>query len=155
MDTNRLRAALFERTGIAIDEQDPIMAVLAVSARQTEEIGRRLLARTSPVRVVAVTTAASLIFALAGAAVAWHVGEHRLQEARAEWRRQQADPRLAALLASDEGKAGLRLAELGVAGLLAKCSGRRSWRIEDGYCIPVRPNGQPDGFRVGRSGERT
>lgn len=47
------------------------------------------------------------------------------------------------------------LAELGVAGLLAKCSGRRSWRIEDGYCVPVRPNGQPDGFRVGRSGEQT
>ena len=45
-------------------------------------------------------------------------------------------------------KAGLRLAELGVAGLLAKCSGRRSWRIKDGYCIPATPNGQPDGFRV-------
>ena len=148
MDTRRLRSAVFERTGIAIDEQDPIMAVLAVSAEQTEEIGHRLLARTSPVRVVAATAAAALIFGLAGAAVAWHIGERRLQEARAEWLRQQADPRLAALAASDEGKAGLRLAKLGVAGLLAKCSGRRSWRIKDGYCIPATPNGQPDGFRV-------
>ena len=147
-DTNRLRAAIFERTGIAIDEHDPIMAVLAVSAEQTEDIGRRLLARTSPVRAVAATAAAALIFALAGGATAWHIGERRLEEARTEWLRQQADPRLAALAASDEGKAGLRLAELGVAGLLARCSGRRSWRIEHGYCVPVRSNGQPDGFRV-------
>ena len=29
MDTRRLRAAIFERSGIAIDEHDPIMAVLA------------------------------------------------------------------------------------------------------------------------------
>jgi hypothetical protein len=148
MDMRSLRSAVFERTGIAIDEQDPIMAVLAVSAQQTEEIGHRLLARTSPVRVVAATAGAALIFALAGAAVTWHIGERRLQEARTEWLRQHADPRLAVLAASDEGRAGLRLAELGVAGLLAKCSGRRSWRIKDGYCIPATPNGQPDGFRV-------
>jgi len=32
MDTRRLRAAIFERSGIAIDEHDPIMAVLAASA---------------------------------------------------------------------------------------------------------------------------
>jgi predicted DNA-binding transcriptional regulator AlpA len=27
----------------------------------------------------------------------------------------------------------VRLAELGVATLLANCSGRRSWRVQDGY----------------------
>ncbi len=151
MDTRQLRAAVFERTGIAIDEQDPIIAVLAVSAQQTEEIGRRLLARTSPVRVVAVMTMAALVFALAGAGVGWQIAQRQVEEARAEWLRQQSDPRLAALLASEEGKAGLRLAELGVAGLLAKCSGRRSWRIKEGYCIPAAPNGRPDGFRITES----
>lgn len=151
MDTGELRAAIFERSGIAIDEHDPIMAVLAVSAQQTEEIGRRLLARTSPMRVVLATAAAAFVFAIAGAAVAWHMGQRKLEEAEAQWTRQQADPQFAALLASEEGKAGLRLAELGVAGLLAKCSGRRSWRVEDGYCIPTTPNGRPDGFRISES----
>jgi len=151
MDSSRLRAAIFERSGVAIDEHDPIMAVLAVSAQQTEDIGYRLLARTSPVRVVAATAAAALVFALAGATVAWHMGQLQLEEARGEWLRQQANPGLAALLGSEEGKAGLHLAELGVAQLLAKCSGRRSWRIKDGYCIPVTPQGLPDGFRVSES----
>jgi hypothetical protein len=36
-----------------------------------------------------------------------------------------------------------------VAALLANCSGRRSWRVRDGYCIPVNSDGLPDGFRVG------
>jgi hypothetical protein len=151
MDTRRLRAAIFERSGIAVDEHDPIMAVLAVSAQQTEEIGYRLLARTNPVRVVAATAAAALVFALGGATVAWQMGQLELEEARAEWLREQANPGLAALLESEEGKAGLRLAELGVAQLLAKCSGRRSWRIKDGYCIPTTPQGLPDGFRVSES----
>lgn len=151
MDTRQLRAAVFERTGIAIDEQDPIIAVLAVSAQQTEEIGRRLLGRTSPVRVVAVMAAVALVFAVAGAGVAWQVARGRIEQVRAELLRQQSDPRLAALLASEEGKAGLHLAELGVAGLLAKCSGRSSWRIKEGYCIPATPSGEPDGFRVAGS----
>lgn len=150
-DTRQLRAAVFERTGIAIDEHDPIIAVLAVSAQQTEEIGRRLLARTSPVRVVAVMAVAALVFAAGGAGVGWQMAQRQIEEARVEWMRQQSDPRLAALLASEEGKAGLRLAELGVAGLLAKCSGRRSWRIKAGYCIPAAPNGRPDGFRITES----
>ena len=149
-ETNRLRAAIFERTGIAIDERDPIMAVLAVSAYQTEEIGTRLLARANPVRIVTATAAAALVFALTGSLVGWRIGHGQLERARAEWNRQQADPRLAALLASDEGKAGLRLAELGVARVLAKCSGRRSWRIQDGYCVPMRPDGRPDGFKLSR-----
>lgn len=148
MDTCKLRAAVFERTGIAIDEHDPIMAVLAVSAQQTEEIGARLLARTSPVRVAAATAAVAFAFALGGGAAGWHMGQRNLEELRGEWVRAQADPRLARLLASDEGKAGLRLAELGVAGLLAKCSGRRSWRTQEGYCVPATPEGRPDGFRV-------
>ena len=147
-DTQRLRAAVFERTGIAIDENDPIMAVLAVSAQQTEEIGARLLARISPARLAVATAAVAMVFALAGGMVGWHVGQGSLEEARSEWTARQADPRLAALLASDEGKAGLRLAELGVAGLLAKCSGRRSWRTQEGYCIPATPEGRPDGFRI-------
>lgn len=147
-DTSRLRAAIFERSGVAIDEHDPIMAVLAVSAQQTEEIGRRLLARTSPLRVGTATAVTALVFALVGATAAWHIGERRLEEARAEWLQQQGNPQLAALLASDEGKAGVHLAELGVAELLANCSGRRSWHVKDGYCIPATPSGQPDGFRV-------
>lgn len=147
-ETSRLRAAVFERTGIAIDEKDPLMAVLAISAQQTEEIGSRLLARTNPLRIVAATAATALVFGLAGGLIGWHMGGGQLEQARAEWNRQQADPRLVALLASDEGKAGLRLAELGVAGLLAKCNGRRSWRLQEGYCIPATANGSPDGFRV-------
>lgn len=152
MDTDELRAAIFERSGIAVDEHDPIMAVLAVSAQQTEEIGRRLLARTSPVRVVVATAAAGLAFALAGAAIGWLMGLRQLEEARVEWMRQQANPRLAALLISEEGKAGLRLAEVGVASLLAKCNGRRSWRVQEGYCVPMRPDGRPDGFKVSKEG---
>lgn len=148
MDTRRLRAAIFERSGIAVDEHDPIMGVLAASAEQTEEIGARLLSRTSPVRVAVAVTVAAAIFAAAGTVIGWVLAEQRFGAERSEWLRQQADPRRAALLASDEGKAALQLAELGVAGLLAKCSGRRSWRIEDGYCVPVTPQGQPDGFRV-------
>ena len=148
MDTRRLRSAVFESTGIAIDEHDPIMAVLAISAQQTEDIGARLLARSSPARVAAATAAIAMMFALAGGVVGWHVGQRSLEEARREWAVRQADPRLAALLASGEGKAGLRLAELGVARLLADCSGRRSWRIRNGYCIPATSQGQPDGFRI-------
>lgn len=147
-DTRRLRAAVFERTGIAIDEQDPIMAVLAVAAEQTEEIGARLLARTSPARVAVVTAVAAFAFALAGGWMGWHIGQRNLEKARAEWVRAQADPRRAALLASGEGRAGLRLAELGVAELLANCSGRPSWRVREGYCVPATPHGTPDGFRV-------
>lgn len=148
MDTRQLRAAVFERTGIAIDENDPIMAVLAISAQQTEEIGKRLLARTSPARVALASSAVAFVFAVAGGAAGWHLGLRGLEEARTEWVRTQADPQLAALLASGEGKAGLRLAELGVARLLVNCSGRRSWRVQEGYCIPATPEGRPDGFRV-------
>lgn len=148
MDTRRLRAAVLERTGIAVDESDPIMAVLAVSAHQTEDIGARLLARTGPARVAAATGAVAMVFALAGGVAGWHAGQRGLEEARSEWTARHADPRHAALLASDEGKAGLRLAELGVAALLVKCSGRHSWRIRDGYCIPTTPQGRPDGFRI-------
>lgn len=150
-ETRELRAAIFKRTGIAIDEHDPIMAVLALSAEQTEAIGSRLLARTSPVRVAATIAAAAFVFAVTGGIVGWHMAERNIEGARAEWTRQQTDPRLAALVVSDEGKAGLRLAELGVAGLLAKCSGRRSWRVQDGYCVPATPQGRPDGYRVSES----
>ena len=31
------------------------------------------------------------------------------------------------------------MVELGVAALLANCSGRRSWRIQDDYCVPLAP----------------
>ena len=148
MDTGQLRAMIFERTGIAIDERDPIMAVLVASAHQSEEIGSRLLARVSPVRVVVATAAAGLVFALAGAAGAWYVNQGDLEKAQARWVRAQSDPRLASLLSSDEGRSAIRLADLGVARLLEKCAGRRSWRVQDGYCIPMTADGRPDGFRV-------
>ena len=149
MDTRRLRAAIFERSGIAIDEHDPIMAVLAASAEQTEEIGERLLSRTSPVRIVVAVTVAAAIFAAAGTVIGRFVAEQRFGAERAEWLRQQNDPRLTALLQSEQGRAGVRLAELGVAALLANCNGRRSWSVQDGYCVPATPDGRPDGFRVG------
>lgn len=151
MDTRRLRAAIFERSGIAIDEHDPIMAVLAASAEQTEEIGARLLRRTSPLYLTAAVTVAAAIFAAAGTGVGWILGQQRFEAERVEWLRKQSDPRLTALLQSEQGRAGVRLAELGVAALLANCNGRRSWRIQDGYCIPVTPQGLPDGFRVPES----
>jgi len=148
MDTRRLCAAIFERSGIAVDEHDPIVAVLAASAEQTEEIGERLLSRTSPVRIALAVTVAAAIFAAAGTVIGLIVAEQRFGAERAEWLRQQSDPRLTALLQSEQGKAGVRLAEIGVASLLANCNGRRSWRVQDGYCVPVTPQGLPDGFRV-------
>ena len=84
MDTRRLRAAIFERSGIAIDEHDPIMAVLAASAEQTEEIGARLLSRTSPVRVAVAVTIAAAIFAAAGIVSKWLLTEQRFGTERTE-----------------------------------------------------------------------
>src|SRR5205807_874999 len=137
---------------IAIDEHDPIMAVLIASAEQTEEIGARLLNRTSPVRIVVATAVVALLFAAIGASGAWYAAQRQFEGSRAEWLRQQADPGRAALLASHEGQAAVHLAELGVAGLLANCNGRRSWRVQDGYCVPMRPDGRPDGFKLGKEG---
>lgn len=144
----KLRATIFERSGITVDEHDPIMAVLVACAHQTEEIGVRLLNRTSPVRVVVAMVTAALLFAAVGASVAWYEARWHFEAERAEWLRQQSDPRLAALLRSEQGRAGVRLAEIRVAALLANCNGRRSWRVQDGYCVPVTPDGRPDGFRV-------
>ena len=149
MDTRRLRAAIFERSGIAIDEHDPIMAVVAACAQQTEEIGALLLRRTNPVRIVVAVTVAAAIFAAAGAGIGCVLAQQRFEAERAEWLRQQSDPRLTALLQSEQGRAGMRLADLGVAALLANCNGRRSWSVQDGYCVPATPDGRPDGFRVG------
>ena len=151
MDTRRLCAAIFERSGIAVDERDPIVAVLAASAEQTEEIGERLLRRTGPIYVGAAVTVAAALFAAAGTGVGWILAQQRFEAERGEWLRKQNDPRLTALLQSEQGRAGVRLAELGVASLLANCNGRRSWRIQDGYCIPATPQGLPDGFRVPES----
>lgn len=149
VDTQRLRAVIFERSGIAIDEHDPIMAVLVASAQQTEEIGARLLCRTSPLRIVAAVAISGIVFAAASSLVTWRVEQRLFAAERAEWMGQQSDPRLAALLHSDQGTAALALAESGVAELLAKCNGRRSWRIENGYCIPTTADGKPDGFKIG------
>jgi hypothetical protein len=154
-DTRRLRAVIFERSGIAIDEHDPIMAVLVASAQQTEEIGARFLRRMSPVRAVLAAAITGLVFAAVSSLVTWQVEQQLFAVERADWMRQQSDPRLAALLRSSQGMAALGLAESGVAELLAKCNGRPSWRIEGGYCIPVTADGKPDGFRVGDRQART
>lgn len=148
-DNARLRAAIFERSGIAIDEHDPIMAVLVASAQQTEEIGARLLRRVSPVSAVVAAAITGLVFAAVGSLVTWRVEQRLFAVERADWIRQQSDPRREALLRSGQGMAALALAESGVAELLAKCNGRPSWRIEDGYCIPLTADGKPDGFRLG------
>ena len=147
-DTTRLRASVFERTGIAIDENDPIIAVLVATAQQTEEIGARLLRRANPVRVVIASVGVALLAAGFSSWATWELAKSHARAERAEWVRQQTDPRTAALLASSQGKAALQLAALGVADLLANCRGRRSWRIEKDYCVPVAPDGRPDGFRI-------
>lgn len=148
IDTQRLLTAIFERSGIAIDEHDPIMAVLMASAQQTEEIGARLLRRMSPVRVVIAVAITGFVFATAGSFITWRVEQRLFDVERADWMRQQSDPRREALLRSGQGMAALALAESGVAELLANCNGRASWKIENGYCIPAAPDGKPDGFRI-------
>jgi len=147
-DTTHLRAAVFEQTGIAIDEKDPIMAVLVASAEQTEEIGRRVLARASPARTIVVSAVAAAAAATVASWTTWQVAEGQARAERAEWALTQADPRTSALLRSRQGRAALRLADMGVAGLLADCSGRASWRVVNGYCIPITPDGRADGFKV-------
>ena len=102
-------------------------------------------------RIALAVTVAAAIFAAAGTVIGCVLAEQRFGAERAEWLREQSDPRLTALLHSEQGRAGARLAELGVAALLARCNGRRSWRVQDGYCIPVTPDGKPDGFRIGES----
>jgi hypothetical protein len=152
-DVSRLRAVVFERAGIAIDEKDPIMGVLVACAYQTEEVGARLLAQASPLRAIVITAAAVLFSSLLSVGTAWHVAQADAAAQRLEWIRQQRDPRIAALIASDQGRAGLRLAELGVAKVLSDCTGRRSWRMQQGYCIPMSSSGQPDGFKVSATPE--
>lgn len=147
-EVERLRALIFERTGIAVDEKDPMMAVLVASTQQAEEVGTRLLRRIAPVRVVLASSATALLFAAIASWTTWHVAQGEAATERAEWLRQQADPRVSAILRSDQGRAGLRLAELRVASLLANCSGRASWRVSAGYCIPMTADGKPDGFSV-------
>lgn len=147
-DTTRLRSLVFERTGIAIDDKDPIMAVLVATAQQSEEIGNRLLRRISPVRVVIASAASAAVFSAFASWATWEIAQSHARIERAEWLHRQADPRTAALVHSRQGKAGLRLAELGVASLLVSCSGGRSWRVQDNYCVPVGPDGRPDGFRI-------
>lgn len=150
-ETSRLRAAIFERSGIAVDEQDPIMAVLVASAQQTEEIGARLLSRTSPARAVAASAAVAVLFAAISSWATWQVAQSNTRAEIAAWLRQQADPRTAALLRSEQGRAGLRLAHLGVASVLANCNGRPSWEVIGGYCVLKTKDGKPDGFSVGLS----
>jgi hypothetical protein len=150
-ETSRLRALIFDRTGIAVDEKDPIMAVLVACAQQSEEIGARLLARTSPVRVVAATAITAIVFASAGAWAAWDIAQRQFSVAHSEWLRHQHNARIAKLLTSEEGRAAIRLSELGVARILANCNGRRSWQVHEGYCVLATPDGRPDGFRVSNS----
>ena len=145
-DVDRLRATIFERTGISVAADDPLLAVLVASTYQTEEVGRLLLKRISPVRMALIAAAAAMMFTAVGASIAWEIASSRARAEQAEWLRQLDDPRTAALLRSDQGRAGLHLAELGVATLLARCSGRPSWRIAAGYCIPTTADGKPDGF---------
>src|SRR5258708_35610121 len=104
MDTRRLRAAIFERSGIAIDEHDPIMAVVAACAQQTEEIGALLLRRTNPARIVVAVTVAAAIFAVAGTRMGWVLAQQRFQAERAGWLGPQNEPRLGARLHGGQGR---------------------------------------------------
>src|SRR5687767_12179359 len=99
------------------------MAILAISAEQTEQIGHQLLRRVSVTRAIVASSVAALVFGSITSFATWEVAQSRTTAERAEWLRQQSDARTAALLRSHEGKAGLRLAELGVASLLVKCNG--------------------------------
>jgi hypothetical protein len=147
-DTARLRADVFEQTGIAIDEKDPIMAVLVASARQAEEIGHRVLTRVSPVRAMAVSAIAAAAAAMVASWTTWQIAQGQSRAERAEWALMQTNPRTSALLRSGQGRAAIRLADLGVARMLADCSGRASWRVVNGYCIPITAAGKPDGFKI-------
>jgi hypothetical protein len=143
-----LRAKVLQQTGIAIDPSDPLVAVLVASAEQAEQVGNRLLRRVSVTRVVLASAATSLLLAGVAAWATWQIAESQARAERAEWLRQQADPRTAALLRSEQGQAALRLAELGVAELLANCAGRSSWKVTAGYCVPQIADGRPDGFNI-------
>lgn len=147
-DTARLRAAVFEQTGIAIDDKDPIVAVIAAFSHQSEEMTQRLLRRTSAVRAVLASAAVALVFSGVASWITWEIARSRSRAEQTEWLRKQGDPRFQLLLKSEEGRAGLRLAELGVASMLERCNGRRSWRLTAGYCVPATPDGKPDGFKV-------
>lgn len=155
VEVERLRATIFERTGIAIEPDDPLVAVLVASTFQAEEVGQQMLRRTSAARAVLLSAAAGLVFAGAGAWASWEVAAREARAERAEWLRQQADPNMATLLRSDQGRAGLHLAALGVAVVLARCDGRSSWRVAADYCIPTTVDGKPDGFRFRESSEST
>ena len=144
----RLRAKVLQQTGIAIDANDPLVAVLVASTEQAEEVGNRLLRRVSVTRAVLASAATSLLMSGGAAWATWQVADSRARAERAEWLRQQADPRTAALLRSEQGRAALRLAELGVAEILVKCAGRSSWQMSKGYCVPKKADGRPDGFNV-------
>jgi hypothetical protein len=67
---------------------------------------------------------------------------------RLNWINQQKDPHLAALLISKEGRAGIKLAQLGVADLLLNCNGRSSWKIIEHYCVPMIEGDRADGFKI-------
>lgn len=133
---------------MAIGDDDPILAVLIASSQQAEEIGARLLKRIRPVRMLCAGAAAALLGGVVGAYGGLYAAEKRFSAERAEWIEQQRDPRIAKLLASHEGQAAMRLAELRVAHLLLTCTGRRSWAVHDDYCVPATAEGRPDGFRV-------
>lgn len=148
IDSARLRTAVFEQTGIAIDDKDPIVAVIAAFSLQSEEITRRVLRRTSLVRGVVASAAVALVFSGIASWGTWEIARSRNRAEQSEWLRQQADPRFQLLLSSEEGRAGLRLAKLGVAGMLERCNGRDSWRLIAGYCVPATADGRPDGFKV-------
>ena len=141
MDTRRLCAAIFERSGIAVDEHDPIVADDDAKLRVGMRASLAQLHQRLGVTTVYVTHDQTEAMTL-GQRVAVMRDGKILQCDR---------PQALYARPDKEGKAGLHLAELGVAQLLAKCSGRRSWRIKDGYCIPVTPQGLPDGFRVSES----
>src|SRR5215217_3427275 len=98
----RLRSNILQQTGIAIDPSDPLVAVLVASADQAEEVGNRLLRRVSVTRAVLASAATSMMMCAVTAWGTWQVAESRARAERAEWLRQQADPRTAALLRSEQ-----------------------------------------------------
>lgn len=135
MEVSHLQAAILKHGGLRVDKDDPLLAVLATFVHLQEGQDRR--ARMSTLQpwlilIVSMILTSALGF-LAG----------RMTSSDGE-------PHSSGVMlpAGSQGDAAAALARTGVAEILAKCSGRKSWKQKDGYCVPMTESGKPDGYRL-------